>query len=40
MPKPVGRVVRADEAHSVQNGTIAWQALGRQQTAAGDSMAD
>ncbi|MFG2350918.1 hypothetical protein [Streptomyces phaeochromogenes] len=26
--KPVGEVVRADEAHSVQNGTIGWQALG------------
>ncbi|MEX0171460.1 Mu transposase domain-containing protein [Streptomyces sp. LMG1-1-1.1] len=36
----VGQVVRADEAHSVQNGTIAWQALGRQQTAAGESRAD
>ncbi|MGQ4365455.1 hypothetical protein [Streptomyces sp. SAS_272] len=27
--KPVGEVVRADEAHSVQNGTIDWQALGQ-----------
>ncbi|MET9603349.1 hypothetical protein [Streptomyces sp. NPDC006459] len=27
--KPAGEVVRADEAHSVQNGTIGWQALGR-----------
>ncbi|WP_329036486.1 hypothetical protein OIE71_26105 [Streptomyces sp. NBC_01725] len=27
--KPVGEVVRADEAHSVQNGTIGWQALGQ-----------
>jgi hypothetical protein len=36
----VGRVVRADEAHSVQNGTIAWQALGRQQTTAGEPRAD
>ncbi|MGW7063604.1 hypothetical protein ACWGHM_34605 [Streptomyces sp. NPDC054904] len=27
--KPAGEVVRADEAHSVQNGTIAWQALGQ-----------
>ena len=38
--RPVGQVFRADEAHSVQNGTIAWQALGRQQTAAGESRAD
>ncbi|MEU8712801.1 hypothetical protein [Streptomyces sp. NPDC048663] len=38
--RPVGQVVRADEAHSVQNGTIAWQALGRQQTAAGEPRAD
>ncbi|MFB6784398.1 hypothetical protein ACFCX0_45835 [Streptomyces sp. NPDC056352] len=27
--KPAGEVVRADEAHSVQNGTIGWQALGQ-----------
>ncbi|MFH8491954.1 hypothetical protein [Streptomyces longisporoflavus] len=27
--KPAGEVVRADESHSVQNGTIGWQALGR-----------
>ncbi|MER7922285.1 hypothetical protein ABTY96_04005 [Streptomyces sp. NPDC096057] len=27
--KPVGEVVRADESHSVQNGTIGWQALGQ-----------
>ncbi|MFJ5105439.1 hypothetical protein [Streptomyces sp. NPDC088554] len=26
--KPADEVVRADEAHSVQNGTIGWQALG------------
>ncbi|MFJ4188192.1 hypothetical protein [Kitasatospora sp. NPDC089509] len=26
--KPAGQAVRADEAHSVQNGTIGWQALG------------
>ncbi|MCX4580438.1 hypothetical protein OHB41_46255 [Streptomyces sp. NBC_01571] len=38
--KPVGQVVRADEAHSVQNGTVAWQALGRQHTAAGEPRAD
>ncbi|MGW2835415.1 hypothetical protein [Streptomyces sp. NPDC001286] len=38
--KPVGQVVRADEAHSVQNGTIARQALGRQQTAAWEPRAD
>ncbi|MEU0969890.1 hypothetical protein ABZ357_32440 [Streptomyces sp. NPDC005917] len=25
--KPADEVVRADEAHSVQNGTIGWQAL-------------
>jgi hypothetical protein len=31
----VGQVVRAGEAHSVQNGTIAWQALGQQPMAAG-----
>ncbi|AYV32998.1 MULTISPECIES: hypothetical protein [Streptomyces] len=31
--KPVGQVIRADETHSVQNGTIAWQALGRQTAA-------
>ncbi|MFF3128733.1 hypothetical protein ACFVRD_42265 [Streptomyces sp. NPDC057908] len=38
--RPARQVVRADEAHSVQNGTIAWQALGRQQTAAGESRGD
>ncbi|UUU36737.1 hypothetical protein JIX56_46900 [Streptomyces sp. CA-210063] len=27
--KSAGEVVRADEAHSVQNGTIGWQALGQ-----------
>ncbi|MDQ0784610.1 hypothetical protein QFZ64_000107 [Streptomyces sp. B3I8] len=27
--KPAGEVVRADESHSVQNGTIGWQALGQ-----------
>jgi hypothetical protein len=27
--KPVGEVVRADESHSVQNGTIGWQAQGQ-----------
>ncbi|MGW0856229.1 IS21 family transposase [Streptomyces sp. NPDC002690] len=27
--KPAGEVVRADEAHSVQNGIIGWQALGQ-----------
>ncbi|MEU6401680.1 hypothetical protein [Streptomyces sp. NPDC046985] len=38
--KHVGQVVRVDEAHSVRNGTIAWRALGRQQTAAGEPKAD
>ncbi|WP_035857925.1 hypothetical protein [Kitasatospora cheerisanensis] len=38
--RPIGQVVRADEAHSVQNGTIAWQAPGRQRAAAGESTAD
>ncbi|MFG2814071.1 hypothetical protein [Streptomyces sp. NPDC048410] len=38
--KPVNQVVRAAEANSVQNATIALQALGRQQTAAGESRAD
>ncbi|WP_456302531.1 hypothetical protein [Streptomyces niveus] len=27
--RPAGEVVRADEAHSVQHGTIGWQALGQ-----------
>jgi hypothetical protein len=27
--KPAGEVVRADEGHSVQSGTIGWQALGQ-----------
>ncbi|MFF5298263.1 hypothetical protein ACFY5F_02780 [Streptomyces sp. NPDC013161] len=31
--KPTEEVVRAKEAHSVQSGTIAWQALGKQSTA-------
>ncbi|MGY5036593.1 hypothetical protein ACWC9U_38645 [Streptomyces sp. 900116325] len=35
--KPVGEVVRADEAHSVQNGTIAWQALGQKPSTARES---
>jgi hypothetical protein len=38
--KPVGEVVRADEAHSVQSGTIAWKALRQQSTAARESKAD
>lgn len=38
--KPAGQVARADETHSVQNGTIAGQAPGRQQTAVGKSLAD
>ncbi|MET8980076.1 hypothetical protein ABZX85_31180 [Streptomyces sp. NPDC004539] len=38
--KPAREVVRADEAHSVQSGTIGWQALGRQQAAAEESRAD
>jgi hypothetical protein len=33
--KPAGEVVRADEAHSVRNGTIGWQALGQWATAQG-----
>ncbi|WP_427925162.1 hypothetical protein [Streptomyces sp. cg40] len=31
--KPTEEVVRANEAHSVQSGTTAWQALGQQSTA-------
>ncbi|MBB6350928.1 hypothetical protein FHU36_007500 [Nonomuraea muscovyensis] len=27
--QPAGEVVRADETHSVQSGTIGWQALGQ-----------
>ncbi|GHH25689.1 hypothetical protein [Streptomyces lanatus] len=38
--KPVGEIVRADEAHSVQSGTIVWQALGQQPTAARESTGD
>ncbi|MFG2480805.1 hypothetical protein [Streptomyces fagopyri] len=38
--EPAGEVVRADEAHSVQSGTIGWQALGQQSTAAGKSRDD
>ncbi|MET4924234.1 hypothetical protein P3L51_18030 [Streptomyces sp. PSRA5] len=37
---PFFDLARETAAHAVQNGTIAWQALGRQQTAAGESRAD
>lgn len=38
--KPAGEVVRADEAHSVQNGTAGWQALGQLQPVNGELTAD
>ena len=38
--KPAGEVVRADEAHSVQSGTSAWQALGQQPAQAGKQRGD
>ncbi|MBM7442617.1 hypothetical protein [Streptomyces sp. HB132] len=38
--EPAGEVVRADEAHSVQNGTAGWQALGQLQPVPGELPAD
>ncbi|MFF2432034.1 hypothetical protein [Streptomyces mirabilis] len=37
---PAGEIVRTDESHSVQSGTIAWQALGQQSMASRESTAD
>lgn len=38
--KPAGEVVRADEAHSVQSGTIGWQALGQPPQPPAEMTAD
>ncbi|WP_406116379.1 IS21 family transposase [Streptomyces sp. NBC_01014] len=38
--KPAGEVVRADEAHSVQNGTAGWQAFGQLQPVPRELTAD
>lgn len=38
--KPAGEVVRAGEAHSVQSGTIGWQALGQPPHVPRELMAD